>query len=285
MNRIEDQANYYKNLHLRDRSIKAVVHVEDRDDVKFWNIQLQNVAPGKYHFVSQSKSNNGTDTKGCEQCLRYLPYINHRFFICIDSDLRLLRKEEGLTSGNFVAQTYAYSWENHHCAAGLLQHRFVDAVPDAEFDFEVFLGELSRAIYVPLQLLVYCKTPELNTIWNIGKFNKCIPLQPSRQDLANNGYDYIRKVRTLFEDAISSLDSPEAFSIAGLTPGNAYLHMQGHQLYKLIMHIGTMLCRGKNVAFKTTVLDSATHTAGYEEINNVQSDLVEILSTRYMFAD
>lgn len=107
-------------------------------------------------------------------------HINHRFFICIDSDLRLLRKEEGLTSGNFVAQTYAYSWENHHCAAGLLQHRFVDAVPDTEFDFEVFLGELSRAIYVPLQLLVYCKTPELNTIWNIGKFNKCIPLQPSR---------------------------------------------------------------------------------------------------------
>lgn len=25
---------------------------------------------------------------------------------------------------------------------------------------------------------------------------------------------------------------------------NAYLHIQGHQLYKLIMHIGTMLCKG-----------------------------------------
>lgn len=278
MSRIEDQANYYKNLHLRDRSLRAVVHVEDKDDERFWNIQLQNVAPGRYHFISHSKSNNGTDTKGCEQCLRYLPYINQRFFVCIDSDLRLLRQEEGLTSDNYVAQTYVYSWENHHCAAEELQRRFEETLPDPEFDFKIFLTELSHVIYVPLQLLVYCKTPELNKIWNVGKFNKCIPLQPSRQDLSNNGYDYIRKVKNLFEQAISSLHLPETFPVLGLTPENAYLHMQGHQLYKLIMHTGSMLCRGKNIAFKTAVLDAATHTAGYEEINNVQSNLVEILS-------
>ena len=39
MNRIEAQANYYKNIPLRDRRIKAVVHVEDKDDIAFWNTQ------------------------------------------------------------------------------------------------------------------------------------------------------------------------------------------------------------------------------------------------------
>lgn len=278
MSRIEDQANYYKNLHLRDRNIRAVVHVEDKDDEKFWNNQFQNVAPGNYHFVSQSKSNKGEDTTGCEQCLRYLPYINNQFFICIDSDLRLLRQEKGLTSDKYIAQTYTYSWENHHCAAKQLQDRFAAMVPDVEFDFAVFLTELSHVIYKPLLALVQCNTPELNAIWNIRKFNRCIPLQPSRKDLDNNGRGYIQTVETLFEETTSSIQLPTSLPVPGLTLDNAYLHMQGHQLYKLIMHIGTVLCCGKNIAFRSEILDTANQTSGYDEINSVQSDLRNILS-------
>lgn len=278
MNRIEDQANYYKNLHLRDRSIKAVVHLEDKEDETFWNTQLQNVAPGHYHFVSHSRNEKGSDTKGCEQCLRYRPYINNQFFICIDSDLRLLRKEEGLTSDNYIAQTYTYSWENHLCAAQQLQQRFKDLVPDSEFDFVIFLNELSRVIYGPLQLLVECKTSELNKVWNIGEFNKCIRLQPKRQDLDNNGCDYIRQTEARFATTLSSLHLHASSAVDGLTRENVYLHMQGHQLYKLVMHIGNMLCQGKKIAFRTQILDTALHTAGYAEIDNLQSDLRVILS-------
>lgn len=41
MNRIEEQARYYRNIPLRDRSIKAVVHLEDAEDKLFWNNQLE----------------------------------------------------------------------------------------------------------------------------------------------------------------------------------------------------------------------------------------------------
>ena len=75
MNKIEDQAKYYNNLPLRDRSIKAVVHLEDSDDILFWDNQLQNAFPATYHYITYSKNNNGTDTRGCEQCLRYKPYL------------------------------------------------------------------------------------------------------------------------------------------------------------------------------------------------------------------
>ena len=37
MNRIEEQARYYRNIPLRNRSIKAVVHLEDAEDMLFWN--------------------------------------------------------------------------------------------------------------------------------------------------------------------------------------------------------------------------------------------------------
>ena len=85
MSRIEDQANYYKNYHLRYRDTVAVIHVEDEDDKRFWLTELHNVKSGDYHFVTQSKSEEGYDSKGCEQCLKYRPYINRQFFICIDS--------------------------------------------------------------------------------------------------------------------------------------------------------------------------------------------------------
>lgn len=63
-----------------------------------------------------------------------------------------------------------------------------------------------------------------------------------------------------------------------LNEENAYLHIQGHQLYKLLLHVGTMLCSGTGVAFKTDILDKALHVNGYSEIDNVQTDLKQITS-------
>lgn len=277
MSFIEDQANYYKNYHLRYRNTVAVIHVEDEEDKKFWLTELQNVKSGEYHFVTHSKSDKGSDAKGCEQCLKYRPYINRKFFVCIDSDLRLLRGEEGLTPENYIAQTYAYSWENHSCQAEHLEYRFKAKVPDCVFSFVSFLKHLSHIVYRPLLYLVYHNTPALNTLWNITKFNKCILTQLQRVELENNGLPYLRKVSQLFDEALAPLSLPEDFYIAGLTPDNAYLHIQGHKLYDLITYVGTLLCKGRRVAFKSEVLDNGFPVSGYLEIDNVQSDLRTIL--------
>lgn len=279
MNRIEEQARYYRNLPLRDRSIKAVVHLEDSEDILFWKHQLQNVSPANYLFLTYSKNDNGNDARGCEQCLRYKPYLTKRFFVCIDSDLRQLKGEEGLTSENNIAQTYAYSWENHFCEAEHLQLRFSELIHDSEFDFRIFLQKLSSAVYKPLLYLVhYSQNSELNQQWNISKFNLCLPLQPKREDLVNNGNAYVEKVRNLFSDKLKDLHISEVMENKHFNEDNAYLHIQGHQLYKLILHIGTMLCHVTGVAFKTDILDKALHVNGYAEIDNVQTDLKQITS-------
>ena len=199
MNRIEEQARYYRNLPLRDRSIRAVVHLEDAEDELFWNQQLQNASPAFYHFLAYSKNDKGNEVRGCEQCLRYLPYLTSRFFICIDSDLRQLRGEEGLSAENFIAQTYAYSWENHFCEAEHLQERLTKVLPNVGFDFNIFLLGLSKVVYKPLLYLVhYSQNSELNQQWNVTKFNACLPLQPKREELENNGSAYLERVTKLF---------------------------------------------------------------------------------------
>ena len=279
MSNIEDQARYYNNLPLRYRNIKAVVHLEAKEDIPFWDYQLQNAYPSQYRYITYSKNNNGADARGCEQCLRYKPYLTKRFFICIDSDLRLLRGEEGLTAENRIAQTYTYSWENHLCEAEHLQHRYHTKVPNSGFDFSIFLKNLSIVLYLPLLYLVhYSQEPSLNQQWNIHKFNACLPLQPNRKELEDNGKPYIEKVKKLFADALKGLQPPANMANENLKKEEAYLHIQGHQIYKLILHIGTLLCKGTGVAFKTDILHKTFPINGYSEIENLQTDLKQILS-------
>lgn len=277
MSHVEDQANYYKNLHLRNRSIQAVVHIENKDDERFWNVQLQTIRPGHYHFVSQSRNEAGVESKGCEQCLKYLHFTNPHFFICIDSDFRLLRGDDDLTPNNYIAQTYTYSWESHLCEAEHLQQRFYNKTDEVDFDFVAFLKNLSTIVYKPLIYLIHYQDPDLNNFWNLKKFNQCIPLQPSREDLKDNGTKYLKKIEQLFKEKLSSLSLPDNIDVKNLTPENAYLHIQGHRLYDLITHIGTRLCKGKRIAFKSDILDASYPICGYEEIDRVQYDLRSIL--------
>ena len=276
MDWIRKQARLYQNL-AQTMRYQAVVHLEDKEDEYFWDYQLQSVKPGRYRYLYYSKSDKGTDSRGCEQCLRFRPYLTDRFFICIDSDLRLLRGEQGLVAANHIAQTYTYSWENHLCEAAHLNERKDKAITDSGFDLQAFLHSFSKIVYNPLLYLIqYGADSSTNQLWNVSKFNACIPLQPSRSDLADNGAGYLAKVKENFNKALATLPS-EVKNVETLTEENAYLHMQGHQLYKLVMHIGSMLCGGTGIAFKTDVLDKCLHTNGYEEIESLQSDLQYIL--------
>ena len=276
MDWIRKQARLYQNL-AQTMRYQAVVHLEDKEDESFWNYQLQSVKPGRYRYLYYSKSKKGTDSRGCEQCLQFRPYLTDRFFICIDSDLRLLRGELGLVAANHIAQTYTYSWENHLCEAVHLSERKDKVITNADFDFQTFLYSFSKIVYKPLLYLIqYGADNSTNQLWNVSKFNACMPLQPSRSDLSDNGTSYLAKLQENFDKALAALPC-EAKAVGALTEENAYLHIQGHQLYKLVMHIGSMLCGGTGIAFKTDILNQCLHTNGYEEIDALQADLHYIL--------
>lgn len=277
-NNIESQARNFARIPIYNKKYRAVVHLEDEEDKVFWDRRLQQVQKGRYLYITHSKNAKGVESTGCRQCLLYKGHLSKSFFICIDSDFRQLWQEEGLTSDYYIAQTHTYSWENHQCEAIHLQERLTRKVPASEFDFRIFLTNLSYVLYRPLLYLIhYSKDRVLSKEWNISLFNACMPAQPDHTMLMNNGEPYIHYVKERFDSALSGLKEEPLSPNAQLTEANAYLHIQGHHLFHLVNHIGSMIYKEQGKTFADEILNASNHLQGYAEIDDVKSDLKMIL--------
>ena len=273
-------ANYYKNIHILDRQYKAAVLIEDMEDLWFWEGLLTQNTSGKYKFFGHSRSNSITG--GCTECLRYKDYFNEHFFACIDSDLRLLKKESGIDVSHYICQTYTYSWENHCCEAVNLQHRYNNFVPDPErrFNFERFLSKLSEIVYVPLIILVNEIRNNTNRI-TLKEFRRCIPNQCSNIEMINSGEKLLERIASNFSALITSdilssydLDAEKTeYESIGLNKSNAYLHIRGHEIYDLVKYIGTRHCPDVNISFQCHILDSINIEFAYPEMSSLVKDL------------
>lgn len=277
---IASQARHYNNLSLIKRNIKAVVHLEDAEDELFWNTVLQRVRPGEYHFVHYSKSQNNHDTKGCDQCLKFRPYLTPKFFICIDSDFRYLMGEPDMDATHYVIQTYTYSWENHFCHSNTLQASVMENVEGMEFDFSLFFANLSKVLYEPLLLLLYCKRTD-NTLLTEKMFRQILKTQCTAIEAQNNGIGYVNYIKQSFAPlldgsaAIGFNANVEAsiYAAKGLTQENAYLHVRGHNIYDLAVYIGKMFSRPFRIGFEADVLKKAAIGGSYWEYTEIEKDL------------
>ena len=61
--------------------VNSVVHVEDKDDIWFWQQLLSKYRPGRYKFMPATLNEKGNRTTGCAQCLKYKDFLSSRFFI------------------------------------------------------------------------------------------------------------------------------------------------------------------------------------------------------------
>ena len=50
--------------------VDSVVHVEDKDDIWFWEQLLLKYRPGRYKFKPATMNEKGNRTAGCAQCLK-----------------------------------------------------------------------------------------------------------------------------------------------------------------------------------------------------------------------
>lgn len=282
----QEQARYFANVPLIQSGVVASVHLEDGDDKEFWNAMFQSQKPGRYNFITYSRSQKGNATKGCEQCLRYRPYLSKRFFICIDSDMRYLLQETGLEAANYIFQTYTYSWENHFCEISALKQRFESQCPEkvATFDFSAFLSEFSKTVYKPLSLLLYCLKND-KPDFNQRMFSACLPNQCKRIELADNGKSLIERIAKNFEpylnsDFAKSVDfeaESNYCNALNVNEQNAYLHIRGHNIFDLVAYIGDLLCRGTSVSFKKDVLMNNLPPQTYWQIKKVAEDIATIV--------
>ena len=285
MDWIEKQAVMFRNYPLLHPNYRAVVHLEDKDDEMFWNAMLQQVAPAQYKFVSYSKNNKGNDTRGCEQCLKYRPYLSHHFFICIDSDMRYILGETDIDAKHYVCQTYTYSWENHYCEAKSLQAkwnvvRMVKGIV-AQFDMESFLQRLSRLVFRPLLVLVYLHEHNNQKLYK--QLLNCLPTQCKREDLVDNGNLLLAHIEENINHLMENIEDAELedekmqLNELGIDEANAYLHIRGHNLFDLVKYIGLLLTKGSQVSFYKEILTNGIPTDTYWQKDKIEADVKEIL--------
>lgn len=277
-----DQANYWKNYLLIDRSIKACVHLEGEDDIFFWKTMLQKYNAGKYRYITYSKSKKENETRGCEQCLRFLPFLSETFFICIDSDYRYLLQQPDIDAQHHVLQTYTYSWENHFCEKQTLENNCKTAGPVSDFEFSSFLSELSHIVHRPLLILLHSKRSNDKEIAE-KEFNACLPKQCRVIELEDNGKALLANISDLFTklldkhktyiEKINLDEERKRYSALGLTKDNAYLHIRGHNIFELLEYIGRQLCRPQRLKFKDDVLKRCLSSESYWEIEHIISDI------------
>ena len=273
----KQQALYWQNYRIIDRTVTACVHLEDKNDIDLWDKVLQKHRPGNYHYISYSYSSKNRSTTGCEQCLRFVPYLSSCFFVCIDSDYRYILEQTGIDVAHFVLQTYTYSWENHFCEASGLQER-LDKSSLFKFDFREFLSKYSKVVFEPLLILIHSRRNNDGEIRD-KEFNQCLISQCTVRELENNGEGAIIRIQENFKHLLEFHPSyVEKLNIAalktyyanrGLNESNAYLHVRGHNIFDLISYIGKLLNQKHEMDFLTSDLPSSE----YREMNRLVEDV------------
>ena len=253
VNNFESQARYYSNLPILTKA-KASIHLEDENDKIFWKSVFDQFFPAdNFHYIFYSRNNNGNDTRGCEQCLKYRPYLNKRFLICIDSDYRYLLQEPDLDIDHFIFQTYTYSFENHLCfsdgldAVCKLSCNFDNTI----YNFKQFFEKFSATIYDVFiwHIALFKSNP---TDFNIGDFRQFINLSHINNDIQNQSEKLLDELRTRADAKIKLLQvthpefdlaaEKQKLSELGVNEKNVYLYIRGHNLFSLCCSIGKDVC-------------------------------------------
>lgn len=261
--------------------VDSIVHVEDKDDIWFWQQLLAKYRAGRYKFKPATTNEKGNRNTGCTQCLKYRGFLSQKFFVCIDSDLRYLL-DEAISAEDGILQTYTYSWENHCAFASQLQQTFDKYTHKGkEFDFSVFLSGYSEVVYEAFLLMLYQLKNGL-TEFDRDKFRTIISLQYRRGDEKNNGKLFLDRLSLDLQTATKNIKDTCGFNMAdesvyyetkGLRKENVYLYVRGHCLYNSLVSIGKKLCEGTGMDFEQNILKNALAFEQYDAISRIKADI------------
>lgn len=265
--------------------VRAVVHLENNNDIWFWQMILSIYRHGKYKFIGATSGINGNLTSGCTQCLNYLGFLSKRFFVCIDSDFRYLLQERGIGISNGILQTYTYSWENHCAYAESLQKTFTEYCQERaqSFDFKVFLTNYSSVVYEPLIYLLYTLRIKKTGI-NRTDFKNAIAEHFEFEDEKNNGEAVVERIKGKLAKLVDAAKirnfdlekEKERYGTLGLREANAYLYVRGHCLYDYLKVLGDHLCLGTGVDFEQQILHGVIGSCQYDEMQKIESDVKKL---------
>lgn len=261
------------------------IRVEDVEDIRFWECVLQPFLHDKKYTFKPFVQKSLSKITGKCYILKELPNANSHYLLCVDSDFDFLLDRQDFDIQHFLFQTYTYSWENHYVWADTLQAKWQESGPQ-NFDFRVFLQQLSRVIYLPLVILLHKKKKSVPGMTLSKMCSLVTSVQPTNLSLLeNNGTGLNQCIDNKLTGWLSTI-SPEPeheveqemriLQSKGLTPDTAYLFMQGHCIYDVVCRVGCVL---SDHSFEYQVLiPSFSLLSQTPEINRIENDMAYISS-------
>jgi hypothetical protein len=255
------------------RDCDYIFYVEDKADVAFWSHLFSTYLPDKTFYIRYYTKNDDealAPHTGKSMALKYLPYLDNRFMLCLDSDYDYIISKPDFDIHHHIFQTYTYSIENYKCYAPSLSALCKNATltnDDPDFDIAAFMSRYSEIIY---PLFIYSIVDKIRHLgFSISDFSEVIKFnhQFAHRDTDNELISL--QGRVLAKMAELELISPkdefeavrEIVQGKGITPANVYLFIRGHSLYddiilRLVKSIVNDIQSEKIQAFKDS---SRTH--------------------------
>lgn len=266
--------------------VDVVARVESEDDISFWHKAIRCVRPGvKVKFIPAEVSESKERQRGKTLCMKLVEYLDEHLLICVDSDFDKFLHPEWLMPSKHILQTHTYSWENHYCQGCNLQEAW-RRLECGTFDFASFLTRFSRIVYPALVGMLTAKSLGVKS-WSLDSLcGEILNVHTNQKTMLEEDGRLLLQAIVARVDAWTKRQKPlDTESIGrmgrtavgiGLTSDNAYLYMQGHCVYDLVLRVGNALAQPSH-DFKYEVLSPAFSCDGYHEIEMVKSDIAQLL--------
>lgn len=274
------------------------VYVEGFEDIAFWhNILSPYEKQARVKFQINSSS-------GKLNLVKLFANTGNYLIICLDSDYDYLLPEQSkeskqINSNPYVFQTYSYSIENFKCYAESLAGICVQATHNTNelIDFPQLLEQYSKIIYPLFIWNLYFDSIGKVGVFSRDDFSTSIHNEEN-PDLSQNFCNILEKIKGSVTNKINQLkqqfteyEEPterlaEQLNILGLTNENAYLFIQGHELYDFIERFIGAVCKCLRDD-RTRELESIEeHRKGtIKEYHNATNRHKNLLSTNNKFKD
>lgn len=260
--------------------------VEDAVDIAFWQKLLAPKTRDKkvkfFPFVQYGSKR----ITGKSYIMKHQTQANANYILCVDSDLDRILGKEDFDADHYILQTYAYSWENHHCWSQALQLTWGQWQKNVEFDFTTFLSGLSAVIYDAFVLMLTKKRLS-HRGFTLDTLRNCIDKVQGNQKeaLLHNGEGILAAIATNINLKMENVE-PEAtedtnqtiqrMEELGINQANCYLYMQGHSVFNLVSRIGKALL---DESFEYQVLMPSFHIDNeYQELDYIKRDIDQVLA-------
>lgn len=254
-----------------------MAYVESYDDIFFWRTALSRFENKDRYFEVMLPSRDRLQ-RGKKSALMNVigNNVGRDMIACVDADYDYLLQgrsplSEQMLGNPFVFHTYVYAIENYQCYAESLHNVgvMVTLNDHAIFDYEDFMHKYSEAIY-PLfvwSILVYrtgnhkyFSISDFNQTVTPGAFNITDP-QAAIDHLRKKTFNKVRWLQQkLPGNKQAYLDVKADLTKLGVTPQNAYLYIQGHHLFDVVvLPIMTKVCNRLRAERENEIHRAAVH--------------------------